>query len=574
MLLKFLSLSLVLVAVGCVSPRNKEVVAPSAGADTYPQEEIIERKTAGFFFGSSGESKFENVLTQSVDGLGDSERAQQLMADAKTFMSERRKYGQIGAFLRKCGADENHPFCTAYRFKEATPPRGPRPPHKPKVAVKTVQKEIKSRNYEKLKQYNFQNILMAAKKMKTDSLQDFAKDVVAQEQCLSDDLYVALGSTLEIEFPDAKSVDLNFQLLEKSRQCSNTDFTARANFRLGMFRVWRNQCEEAIPMFDGTLANSSLRYLHSRSTYWREWCRNKKPTVEGMNTVEFYQTFPQSFHALLVDDGPTPMAYNLLGENSDPQVKFRTTTNKDFNDYLDTLDAFVRIGEPQITFSLLERLSADYVQNEDPQVLMYLAIICNRVQAGLIKFKILTRVFDRNPNMRTVNTMKLFYPSWYMDKVVQYKDRVNPYLIMALIRQESAFNTRAHSPAGARGLMQLMPATGRSFGRLNKNQLFTPDKNVAAGVRFIGYLMERYNNQVPLVLAAYNAGPLVVDEWVKRYPTDNPLLFIDIIPYRETREYVSSIMRNWYWYNKLYAESTPSQTSKNDPISKALASSP
>jgi soluble lytic murein transglycosylase len=194
------------------------------------------------------------------------------------------------------------------------------------------------------------------------------------------------------------------------------------------------------------------------------------------------------------------------------------------------------------------------------------------VQAGLVKFQIMGKIFDKAPMYKTVNTMKLYYPAWYMDTVIQYKDKVNPYLIMALIRQESAFNTRAHSAAGARGLMQLLPGTARSFGRVKKHELFTPEKNIASGVRFFAHLMERYNNQVPLALAAYNAGPLNVDDWVKRYPTDNPLLFIDIIPFRETREYVSSILRNWYWYNKLYAETYPTQSNKNDPLARALSS--
>ena len=69
------------------------------------------------------------------------------------------------------------------------------------------------------------------------------------------------------------------------------------------------------------------------------------------------------------------------------------------------------------------------------------------------------------------------------------------------------------------------------------------------------YLRKRlaqYNGDVELTLAAYNAGFSRVDDWKRRYPTENRILFLDLIPFRETRDYVSSILRNYYWYTKLY----------------------
>jgi soluble lytic murein transglycosylase len=64
----------------------------------------------------------------------------------------------------------------------------------------------------------------------------------------------------------------------------------------------------------------------------------------------------------------------------------------------------------------------------------------------------------------------------------------------------------------------------------------------------------RYEGDVELALAAYNAGSEVVDKWARRYPVKNRLLFLDLIPYAETRNYVTLIGRNYYWYSKLYAE--------------------
>jgi soluble lytic murein transglycosylase len=107
---------------------------------------------------------------------------------------------------------------------------------------------------------------------------------------------------------------------------------------------------------------------------------------------------------------------------------------------------------------------------------------------------------------------------------------------------------------GARGLMQLMPRTARRMERVSKNALYDPKVNIRLGVRFFSHLSHRYGGDAELALAAYNAGPGNVDTWQARYPVDNRLLFVDLIPFRETREYVASIARNYFWYKKLYEE--------------------
>jgi soluble lytic murein transglycosylase-like protein len=100
-------------------------------------------------------------------------------------------------------------------------------------------------------------------------------------------------------------------------------------------------------------------------------------------------------------------------------------------------------------------------------------------------------------------------------------------LIRAVVQVESGFNPFAESPKGARGLMQLMPATVRQFGVRNP---FNPVENVRAGVAYLRQLLDRYENNETLALAAYNAGPGAVDRSGQRVP-----------PYRETQSYVLRI---------------------------------
>jgi hypothetical protein len=111
------------------------------------------------------------------------------------------------------------------------------------------------------------------------------------------------------------------------------------------------------------------------------------------------------------------------------------------------------------------------------------------------------------------------------------KHQVNPRLVAALIRQESAGNIRAVSHKGARGLMQLMPATAKRFG-VSKDKLFDPQHNLEAGVKYLSWLVDQFPNDLAKILAAYNAG----ENAVTRYG--------GVPPYRETRDYVRRIFGN------------------------------
>jgi soluble lytic murein transglycosylase-like protein len=115
------------------------------------------------------------------------------------------------------------------------------------------------------------------------------------------------------------------------------------------------------------------------------------------------------------------------------------------------------------------------------------------------------------------------------------KYRVDSTLIKAIIKAESNFNHRAISPMGARGLMQLMPATAVT---LQVKDSFHPENNIDGGVRYLRYLMNLFNGNLPLVLAAYNAGENAVLRYNNRIP-----------PYQETQTYVRRVLHHLNSYN-------------------------
>jgi soluble lytic murein transglycosylase len=141
----------------------------------------------------------------------------------------------------------------------------------------------------------------------------------------------------------------------------------------------------------------------------------------------------------------------------------------------------------------------------------------------------------------------------------KYSGETDPFFVAALIRQESGFNPWAKSRVGAMGLMQLMPATARRIERTSKKSLLIPETNIRIGTKYIGRLVNRYYRDAELALAAYNAGAERVDDWTRRYPTTDRMLFLDLIPYKETRDYVALIGRNFYWYHTLYSDAPISQ---------------
>jgi hypothetical protein len=118
----------------------------------------------------------------------------------------------------------------------------------------------------------------------------------------------------------------------------------------------------------------------------------------------------------------------------------------------------------------------------------------------------------------------------YEDLIVKASERyrVDPALVKAVIKAESNFNHRAVSPVGARGLMQLMPATAAT---LQVEDSFHPESNIDGGVRYLRYLMNLFSGNLPLVLAAYNAGENTVLRYNNRIP-----------PYQETRTYVRRVL--------------------------------
>ena len=172
-----------------------------------------------------------------------------------------------------------------------------------------------------------------------------------------------------------------------------------------------------------------------------------------------------------------------------------------------------------------------------------------------------TKLLEKN---LTKNFWKNFYPLAYAKAIHDNAKifNVDPYFVKGLIRQESLFNSQVQSRAGAIGLMQIMPETGRLLYANSKKSepfnttiLFNPETNIQLGIQYIGQLNKRFNKNKTHILISYNAGPHNLKKWLKRFShLQDPDVFIESIPYPETRKYVKKVLRNYGIYQSLYSK--------------------
>lgn len=160
----------------------------------------------------------------------------------------------------------------------------------------------------------------------------------------------------------------------------------------------------------------------------------------------------------------------------------------------------------------------------------------------------------RRADKDTTTILGVTYPLAFRDDVARNaaSHSVPESLVYAVMRTESNYFPAALSPVGAVGLMQIMPATAEAMSKGDSKRLTSPDLNIKLGTRHLKDLLDLYDRNLTLAVAAYNAGSGNVKRWQKTYgdlPEDE---FVESIPFRETREYVKKVVSSMQMYQKLY----------------------
>jgi hypothetical protein len=372
--------------------------------------------------------------------------------------------------------------------------------------------------------------------------------------------YAALIARAEAFFPDPAAFTAIERIYPAAFTCLEPDDDGfeRTHLRTGLFRLKNGDAVKA--------RQSLLLAAHAenpeeefRSLFWLGVIEENASIRSGSGGAnEFWdllrKRYPLTLHSVIAghSQGQDPLS-NAISSKEATLSRRVGVAWSEFN-----LAAFffeLLIARKEAThLASFARFTSRIVDAPNPESLLFLSKCYDTAQSYKIAIGTLTRYFKETQSQGlTLDTLNLFFPRAYTDQILSSTGVVDPVIVLSLIRQESAFDPFARSGADARGLMQLLPSTAAKWLPNAKQELFDPSANVRVGVKYMEQLFKRYDGNVEHVLAAYNAGMRNLDKWRQRFPKTNTLMFMDLIPFKETRTYVAIILRNAYWYGRLMA---------------------
>lgn len=332
---------------------------------------------------------------------------------------------------------------------------------------------------------------------------------------------------------DASALRLAARVLEGG---SEGDWAVQARWTIGLASWRQNDPRAAAAAFEQVAARATNDDMRAAGAYWaaRAWMNAGQPAKVGGLLKRAAQR-ADSFYGMLAREtlgieapqaAINPMRSTAILDK--PAVKAALTLHE--------------IGEDDLADTLLRRQAAlGTVRDYDSLLALTDTLDLPATQIWLAQ---------HGPAGHDGGSFGRFpRPSWKPDGGW----RVAPALVYAHALQESVFRADAVSPAGARGLMQVMPGTARMMDGqpVALSRLHTPSTNLEYGQRYLETLrdMKATGGLLPKVMAAYNAGPAPVERWNSQVRDNgDPLLFMESLPYYETRAYVNIVMRNYWMY--------------------------
>ncbi len=288
--------------------------------------------------------------------------------------------------------------------------------------------------------------------------------------------------------------------------------------------------------------------------FWK--ARLMEELGEKDSSISLYHTLaetaPFSFHGLISHAKiEKPLELDLV---KDPAPK---------NNLYQLVDDLILAGEKKLVLKFVKYQIAKYEKSppKDQKELFYLFKSSTKAGFYLPFFQFIGKLPAEEKSIFIKKYAHILFPVVYGKEVKKAKTLFNtsPEIIYSIIRQESAFNPRALSPAHAVGLMQVLPSVAKQVaGRQGisyrrKYDLYDPKTNILIGTAHLKDLFSKHGGYFILNTAIYNAGQTPVMNWIKKFPMRDPIEFIQDIPYKETRTYVRLIIRNFIMYKLLNA---------------------
>lgn len=453
----------------------------------------------------------------------------------------------------ECRHHHSNPFCpsflkgkTLFEIREARSRIYTPVEIRPILPVKPDIHEGKIKNWRDLRNAEIPQLLKGLLASSSAEL-TLLKNAALKETRCPNNAAIALAASLEDFLPnDANPGDIAALYFHGAR-CTKRQPVDREHFltRAALFHIALGQHKKAAEILVKVKPTDAFS---GRASYWLYRSYLALGEKEKAHRTHQFLTrmHPFSFHALLAwRDNSLDAGDGILGEKE--FFEKRSKRSKVANQFLYQVEVLKKYG-----FDYSASLLVDYIldiQRLEPPLRAYAASM------GDPKTKIGTasEFFLRRSSHLCRSLLELGYPKAFFPLFMKYgNSAISPYLAMSIARRESGFDPRAVSPANAQGLLQINPDTGIKLTGGKVVDLLDPAINIDLGTRYLADLVHKEFSSVYLAVAAYNAGEQSVGVWLKRYPKTNPILFIDLIPYRETRDYVANVLTNYFWYRRIY----------------------
>ncbi len=339
---------------------------------------------------------------------------------------------------------------------------------------------------------------------------------------------------------------------------STSDVAGEAAMRLGGLALVSGDAARAARAFDACRRTHRTGDYYARASYWagRAYLRADDTARAADRFREALRADPISFHAMRAADHLPDVEWRSAlapAPATAPGVGPHVVAGLRRLDVLRALglDDGARLEIARLRTHLAGREGGAYALAE---ALRDRGEIALAVRLG--------RDIRRDRDAWDERLLRIVYPFPLRSTVVAEARRhgLDPALVAGLIRQESLFNPRAVSSAGAVGLMQILPSTGRALARsegirpFSRSMLREPDVNIRLGTRFVADLLGSYGGSLAEMLSAYNAGSGRLDRWRAQPEHDDAELFVERIPFPETREYVRTVQQNARIYAAIYPD--------------------
>ena len=455
----------------------------------------------------------------------------------------------IAAWKKEC-ATAKSPFCysvlkekrlRAFLVKEQN--RGTVMWEKPEP-ITPVYAKGRVQNWAKMQKANLKALLAGMRGFSAQELQGIGKFALGRPECPN---HIAISTAALLELflnTDNVATDIA-KLYEKGARCTRRGSANQEHYltRAALFWIFTKQYTKA----EKLLAKIKPSDAYSgRAAYWLYRTRTLLGQTEAARAAlnRLKNQHPLSFHALMLH---TQQNTDPLPAAPETPLATRSKLKPGVNVLIEQAEILRQMGFTESAAGVVGWAFATQAPSE-PAVRAYLSSLGDSpMQIRTLQMLLLTR-----PALRTRQYYELAYPKSYLPLFESASS--DPYLLLAIARKESHLDPKAISPANAQGLLQLNPETAKRLSGGGDPDLFDPKVNTELASRYIRELRSQMRDQLALVIASYNAGEQTVATWTQRYPTTDPLLFIDLIPYRETRDYVGFVLTNYYWYRRLYSD--------------------